>query len=308
MITFYVNTKGFEVAERWVPNCWVSLECPTSEERSFLLNGLDVPESFLSDIEDNDERPRRESEDDWQLIVMRVPWRKGDSRIDYTTVPLGIIIKDDVFITICNYKIDVIDDFAVFSIRKQITVSNHYELVMRLMLSASVWFLKYLKHINIHMMKVEAELQESVHNKEILELQRIENSLVYFVTSLKGNDALFYRMLHTRSIREQCDDELVEDVEIELKQAEETTSIYRNIIHSMSNSYSSIISNNINVTMKQLTSITLIIMLPTLVASLYGMNVPNFLENNQFAFFYIIIVSFVFGLITYLFLKRRDLF
>lgn len=309
MITYYIkNNVGFEVSDRWQPGCWVNLECATAEERNFLINGLGVPQSFLSDIDDNDERPRREEEDDWQLIVLRAPWRKSDSRIDYTTVPLGILISQDKFITVCNYKLDVVDDFVVYSIRKQISINNYYELTMRLLLSTSVWFLKYLKHINIHMMKVEAELQQSVRNKEILELQRIENSLVYFVTSLKGNDMLFYRMVHTKSIRDICDDELIEDVEIELKQAEETTSIYRNIIHSMSNSYSSVISNNINATMKQLTSISIIMMLPTLVASLYGMNVPNMLEAEPNAFFYILGITAVLGLALYLFFKRRNLF
>ncbi len=309
MITFYVNNKtGFEVSDRWQSGCWTSLECATAEERIFLTDGLGVPGSFLSDIDDNDERARREEEDGWQLIVIRVPWRKSESRIDYSTVPLGIIMYEDKFITVSNYKLDIMDDFVIYSIRKQLSIENHYELVMRLMLSVSVWYLKYLKHINIHMMKVEAELQRSVRNKQILELQRIENSLVYFVTSLKGNDILFYRMIHTKAIHDTCDEELLEDVEIELKQAEETTSIYRNIIHSMSNSYSSVISNNINATMKSLTSISIIMMLPTLIASLYGMNVPNHMENKPYAFFLIVGCSVFAGLMMYLYFKRKDLF
>lgn len=309
MITFYINTCGFEVTDKWEANCWTSVECPTAEEHNFLLSGLEIPESFLSDIDDNDERPRREEEDGWQLIVIRVPYRKNSqSRIDYTTVPLGIIIKDDVFVTICNYKLDIIDDFVVYSIRKQITVANHYELVLRLMLSTSVWFLKYLKHINIHMMQVQEELQQSVRNKEIVELQRIDNSLVYFVTSLKGNDSLYYRMFHTKHMRDLCDEELIEDTEIELKQAEETTNIYRNINHSLSGSYSSLISNNINSTMKRLTSITIILMLPTLIASLFGMNVPNYLESDPFALLYIIAASIVSSLVLYFFMRKRDLF
>lgn len=308
MITYYINSKGFEVSDHWVENCWTSVECPNEEENGFLVNGLDIPESFLSDIDDNDERPRREEEDGWQLIVIRVPYRRNESYIDYTTVPLGIIIKGDVFVTVCNYKVDMLDDFVVYSIRKQVEVNTHYELVMRLMLSSSVWFLKYLKHINIRIMNVESLLQQNVRNEEILELQRLENSLVYFVTSLKGNDILFYRLAHTKSITEQCDEDLIEETEIELKQAEETTNIYRNIIHSMSNSYSSVISNNINQTMKTLTSISIIMMLPTLIASLYGMNVPNYLENDMFAFFYILGGATLLGLLMYLLFKKRNLF
>ncbi len=308
MITYYVNNKGFEVSDHWVEGCWTCVTEPNDDENGFLVNGLDIPESFLSDIDDKEERPRREEEDGWQLIVIRVPFRCNESHIDYNTVPLGIIIKDNVFVTVCNNKVDMVDDFVVYSIRKQLDVANPYELVMRLMLSSSVWFLKYLKHINNRIMNIEGRLQQNVRNEEILELQRLENSLVYFVTSLKGNDILFYRMAHTKTISNLCDEELLEDVEIELKQAEETTSIYRNIIHSMSNSYSSVISNNINQTMKTLTSISLILMLPTLIASLYGMNVPNYWEDEKYAFLYILGGASFLGLLMYIFFKRRNLF
>ena len=307
MMTFYINDRGYEVTDKWEPNCWVCLEDPSSEERNYLLSGLEVPEYFLSDIEDADERPRRDEDEGWQLIVMRVPVRRNDSRIDFSTVPLGIIIKDDVCVTVCNYKTDMLDDFVVYSIRKRINVASSYELAMRLMLSASVWFLKYLKNINVQMMSFEAELQKTVRNDEILKLQRLENSLVYFVTSLKGNDVLFYRLAHSRLFKDQVDEDLIEDTEIELKQAEETTNIYRNIIHSMSNTYSSLISNNINVTMKTLTSINIILMLPTLVASLYGMNVTNSLEDYPYAFVLIIGISIVLSLVVSLFFRRKDL-
>ena len=308
MMTFYINDKGYEVSDKWVPNSWVSVECPTSEERNFLISGLEVPDSFISDIEDNDERPRRDEEDDgWQLVVIRVPVRRNDSRIDFTTVPLGIIIRDDVCVTICNHKTDMLDDFVVYSIRKKITVANFYELTLRLMLSASVWYLKYLKNINVQIMNSESELQETVRNDEILKLQRVENSLVYFLTSLKGNAVLFYRLIPTKTFRDACDEDLAEDVEIELKQAEETTSIYRNIIHNMSNSYSSVISNNINATMKTLTSINIILMLPTLIASVFGMNVVNFLEGSKFAFFFIIGGSLLLSFLMSLFFRRKDL-
>src|SRR5574344_2011247 len=186
MMTFYVNDKGFRRSEEWKPGCWVCIECPTDEERRFMIEKLHVLESFLNDIEDNDERPRREEEDGWHLVIMRAPWRQGDSSAEFATVPFGIIMKDDVCISVCNYKVDVFTDFVSYSVRKQIVINNAYELVMRMLLSTSVWYLKYLKQININMKVVESELQRLVRNKELLALQRIENSLVYFVTSLKG--------------------------------------------------------------------------------------------------------------------------
>lgn len=224
------------------------------------------------------------------------------------TAPLGIIAKGNDFITICNHKIQVIDDFIVYAMRKQITVQSTNELTMRLLLSSSVWFLKYLKQINVYTMKVEKELQEEVTNKQILELQRIESSLVYFITSLKGNDVLFYRLQHSKIFCLAVDEDLIEDTEIELKQAEETTSIYRNIIHSLSNSYSSVISNNINDTMKKLTGITLIFMLPTLIASIFGMNVPIYLDSNPYAIFIIVGASVLSGIALYFILKKFDIF
>ena len=101
MMTFYINDKGYEVSDKWVPNSWVSVECPTSEERNFLISGLEVPDSFISDIEDNDERPRRDEEDDgWQLVVIRVPVRRNHSRIDFTPDPLRNIIRNEDSVTI----------------------------------------------------------------------------------------------------------------------------------------------------------------------------------------------------------------
>lgn len=308
MMTFYVNNGGYTATDRWVKGCWTCIENPTEDEYRFMLDELHIPESFINDIEDNDERPRREEDDGWHLIIIRAPYRVNTPGAEFATVPVGIVIHDDVCVTVCNYHIDVFSDFAVYSARKQIRVANPYELVMRMILSSSVWYLKFLKQININMKVVEAELQQSVRNKEILALQRIENSLVYFLTSIKGNEMLFYRMMHNRQITDMCDPELTEDVEIELRQAEETTNIYRNIIHSMSNSYSSVISNNTNSTMQQLTSISIIMMLPTLIASLYGMNVPNYMERNPYAFFYVLGLSVLLGLGMYITFKHRKFF
>ncbi|MGV8829487.1 MAG: magnesium transporter CorA family protein [Breznakibacter sp.] len=308
MMTFYTYNKGYTPASEWTPNCWVNVECPTEDDRNFLLYDLNVPESFLNDIDDTDERPRIEEEDGWYLIILRAPYRPTDNSLMYATIPLGIIIYGDICITVCNHQTEVIPDFINYSNRKQVVVNNPYDLVMRLLLSTSVWYLKYLKQINIQMKTVEGELQHSVRNKDLQSLQKIENCLVFFITSLKGNEVLFFKLKHQKALKDFYDEELIEDVDIELKQAQETTSIHRNILNSMMNVYASVISNNLNSTMKQLTSISIIIMLPTLVASLYGMNVPNFLENNPNGLFYIISGSMLLSAAGIYAFKRKNFF
>lgn len=308
MITFYTNKKGYTPEAEWSPHCWVNVECPTQDDRNYLLYDLNVPESFLNDIDDNDERPRIEEEDGWYLIILRAPYRPSESQYLFATVPIGIIIYGEICITVCNFPTDVIPDFINYSNRKQVVVNNPYDLVMRMLLSTSVWYLKYLKQINIQMKSVEAELQHSVRNQELQSLQKLESCLVFFITSLKGNESLFNRLKHQKALREFYDEELIEDVDIELKQAQETTSIHRNILNSMMNAYGSVISNNLNSTMKQLTSISIIIMLPTLIASLYGMNVPNFLESNHYGIFYVMGGSFLLTLLGIWAFKRRNFF
>lgn len=309
MLTYYVNKSGYERADEWSPNCWVSLEAPTADERDALMVRLDVPEYFISDIEDYDERPRNEEEDGWHLIVTRIPMRRQDaSRIDFTTVPLGILIKGEVCVTICNCQTEMLRDFVNYTIRKRLHIATHYELAMRLLLSSAVWYLKYLKIIKVHLTDVEGNLAQTVSNTDIMRLQRIENSLVYFITSIKGNYLLFSRMTHSRALAQQWDDDLTDDVEIELKQAEETANIYRNIAESMSNSYSSLISNNINGTMKTLTSISLILMFPTLIASLFGMNVVNYLESSPRAFLLIVCGSVVASALMALWFNKKGFF
>lgn len=308
MKTYWRNGKGLESCAQWEPNCWVNVEKPTEEDRAFLINELEVPEAFYNDIEDVDERPRIEFEDNWFFILLRLPYQNIDERIPYSAVPLGIIFKDDVFVSVCFYKTNVQSDFIQFSARKSINFSDYFDLVFRLMLSSSVWFLKYLKRINVSITQAEREMEQSVKNKDLQSLLRIEKSLVYFTTSLKGNDILLHRITNLRNYKNTFDEDLVEDVEIELRQAMETTNVYSNILNSMTDTYESVISNNMNIVMKQLTLISLILMLPTLVASLFGMNVPNAFEGNPHGFWIILAISLLFSLLGIFYFVRKRWF
>jgi magnesium transporter len=304
MMTFLTGNVGFTCIDKWVPNCWINVIMPTEEDVRYLTREVGIPESFLQDIEDVDERSRLEVEDDWMLMVLRIPHKVDDS-IPFITIPLGFIIKGDTFITICHHHAEMLPDFVQYANRKNVRISNTWDLLFRVFLSSSVWYLKYLKQINVQMSRAEKELERSIRNEDLQRLLRIEKSLVFFITSLQGNDNLLSRMKNLKVQRAFFDEDLVEDVEIEQRQAQDTARIYSDILSSTMDAYASVISNNLNIVMKRMTSVSIILMIPTLVASLYGMNVPNSLEANSWGFAIAIFVSILFSGVGYLFFKWR---
>ena len=189
-----MNKKKKKKRDTWIENCWVNIENPSATEKQYILKELNVPEAFYNDIEDVDERPRIENENGWTFIILRVPYKNNDLRNPYTTIPIGVIFKDNVFVTISFYSTDLISDFILFSKRKNIQINNNLEFVFRLLLSTSVWFLKYLKQINIEIKKAETILEKSIRNEDLQTLFSIEKSLVYFKTSLQSNDILLHRL------------------------------------------------------------------------------------------------------------------
>ena len=282
MRAFYKNNKGLIAIPEWIPNCWINIECPTEAEKKYLLDELQIPEAFYNDIEDIDERPRIEIENGWTLIIMRIPVKSKDVKLPFHTIPVGIVFKEEVCITISFHQTEMITDFVTYTKRKNINIKDNFNLVLKLLLSSSVWFLKYLKQVNQKIKLAEDNLEKSIKNEELQALLRIEKCLVFFTTSLKGNDILLHRIKNIKSQKEHFDLDLLEDVEIELRQAQETTNIYSDILTGTMDAYASVISNNMNTIMKQMTSISIILMIPTLIASLYGMNVPNDLQDNRY--------------------------
>ena len=307
MITYLKNEKGFRPIEDWIPYCWISVECPTEDEVALLSARYNIPVEFITDIADTDERPRSEVDDDYQYLIIRIP-HFFDNGAPYITVPFGIIFSNEVILTLCYYQTQMLADFTIYTQRKNINVANNFDFVMRLILSSSIWFLKYLKQINNQIRQAEIELERSIKNKELQSLMSIEKSLVYFITSLRGNGILFSKTKNLKFSKEFFDEDLYEDAEIELKQAIETANIYSDILSGIRDSYASVISNNLNVIIKQLTSISIILMIPTVIASIFGMNIPNFLENNNFAFMWVILGSFLISIVSVMLFKRRDWF
>lgn len=308
MKTFYTNNNGLIEIPKWTPNCWINIESPLPEEKKYLLEELQIPEAFYNDIEDIDERPRIEIEDGWTLIIIRVPIKSKDIKLPFQTIPLGVVFKEAICVTISFYKTEIIADFVLYSQRKNIEIQGNYDLVLRLLLSSSVWYLKYLKQINQKIKLAEDNLEKSIKNEELQALLQIEKCLVFFITSLKGNDVLFHRVKNLKAHKTNYNLDLLEDVDIELSQAQDTANIYSNILTGMMDAYASVISNNMNNIMKQMTSISIILMIPTLIASLYGMNVPNGLEESKYGIWILLFVSVILSVLGVLLFKRRRWF
>lgn len=305
MRTFLYCEAGFAEKDQWLPNSWVNVECPTPEDIHYLTNQFNVPESFLSDIADTDERPRIEYEGNWLLTIIRIPVQSQEQGIPFTTIPLGIMTNNEIIISVCYYKTELIPDFIRYTRRKEVVVRHKYDLILRLIHSSAVWFLKYLKQINIDISAAEKELERSIRNEDLLRLMRLQKTLVYFNTSIRGNEVMIGKLKTIFQDTDFLDKELVEDVIIELKQALNTVNIYSDILTGTMDAFASIISNNVNTIMKRMTSLSIVLMLPTLIASFYGMNVDIHLEEVPFAFS--LIVLFSIGLSTLAFVIFRKI-
>ena len=291
MRTFLYCEAGFVEKSQWLPNSWVNVECPTSDDIRYLIDKFNVPESFLSDIADTDERPRIEYEGNWLLTIIRIPLYTRNNDIPFTTVPMGIITNNEIIISVCYHQTELIPDFIRYTRRKEVTVRHKYDLILRLIHSSAVWFLKYLKQINNEVARAEKQLEKSIRNEDLLRLMKLEKSMVFFNTSIRGNEVMLSKLQSIFQEPMYMDKELLEDVETELKQAHITVNIYSDILTGTMDAFASIISNNVNTIMKRMTSISIILMVPTLIASFYGMNVPIYGEEVPHAFVFIVLLS-----------------
>lgn len=293
MKTFWNTNNGLTQIKEWQPNCWIQVTCPTEEDSQLLEEQYNIPDYFLSDISDTDERARYEYDDGWMLIILRIPYVKEvRSRTPYTTVPLGIIHKRDVTITVCYYETNMMIDFVSFQQKRAEGFTDHVDMIFRLFLSSAVWYLKRLKQISMLIDKAKRNLDREVNNESLIGLSRLQDSLTYFNTSIRGNEVLLSKLKFKLQI-DELDADLIEDVNIEMTQARETTNIYSNILESTMDTYQSIINNNMNTIMRTLTSVTIILMLPTLISSFFGMNLINGMETSPIGFAIAIILSLI---------------
>ena len=289
--------------------CWVHLQNPTREEIDGLNARFHLDPTYLRAALDEEESARIERDGDQVLIIVDIPYiDDGETGAAYTTIPMGIIMVDDVIITVSTRESTVISDFTEERIRGFWTYKRTRFLLQILQRTASR-YLTYLKQIDKSSQFVQKRLEKDMRNQELLQMMKLEKSLVFFSTSLKGNEMVMERMLRMEMLRKYPEDsDLLEDVIIENKQAMEMCSIYRNIISSTMDAFASIISNNLNIVMKVLTSLTVVLSIPTLFASLWGMNVGVPFQNNPYGFWIVIGVTVIASLAAFAVLWRRKMF
>ena len=307
MKTFWNTQGGLSQLSEWQSNCWIQVTCPTEEDQHELEEKFNIPDYFMSDISDTDERARYEYDDGWMLIILRIPYVKEiRSRTPYTTVPLGIIHKRDVTITVCYYETNMMIDFVSFQQKRGEGFTDYVDMIFRIFLSSAVWYLKRLKQISMLIDKAKRNLDKEVNNESLIGLSRLQDSLTYFQTSIRGNENLLSKLKFKLQI-DELDADLIEDVNIEMSQARETTSIYSDILESTMDTYSSIINNNMNTVMRTLTSVSIMMMCPTLIASLFGMNLVNGMETTTWGFVFAMVLSVAVSVIAWFIFRYKRL-
>jgi len=315
MIRYYAKVDG-KLRELEDPevSCWINISPPFShEELEELAMQFDLPLDFLTDSLDIDERSRYEREDDVRLIVVNTPiLNEAEEENDaiYITVPIGIIMTIEHVITITSYENPVLQLFLDDKVKNFDPADDSF-FVLQIMEQNVYRFLTCLKKLNLKRNLIERELYDSSRNKELKQLLSIEKSLVYFVNTLSANELLKLKMkrtdfLHIREDEDKAD--LFEDIIIDNSQALEMANVYTNILNGTMDAYGSIISNNLNITIRRLTLITIILMVPTLVASFYGMNVPLPLEGKRYAVYIIMSLSVGMSLLLAWYFQRKRLF
>ena len=309
MITIYKNHENKLVqVEKLIPGCWIKAINPTPSEIE-QLQTIGIPNDYLTYPLDLDERSRTERENGELLIILRIPYFQGEtSDIPYITIPLGIIVTEQFLVTVCKYDNDILHEFANGRV-KGLIIAKHLRFVLRLLLHTASKYLFHLREINKVVDSLEDQLQESTRNREVLELLKYQKSLTYFTTALKSNELMMERLQRSQLFKTFPEDEdLLDDVLTENQQAIEMTNISSNILSSMMDAFASIISNNLNSVMKLLASITIVLSLPTMVASFYGMNVHLPFENHPNAFLFALGFSFAISLTVVFIFWRHDWF
>jgi len=267
---------------------WVNVISPTNNEKNEIAEDLNIPVGFLSDPLDPEERSRVEFDEDMTLILVRVPYHVENSEVPFQTIPVGIILKPNYIITVASRNVEVLGEFVSGSV-KNFNTSNKERFVLQFLFRVALSFLKCLREINNMTNVNERELHKSHKNKELVNLLHLEKSLVYFTTSLRTNELMIGRLAGARQFCLSEDDkEFMEDVVIEYRQALEMANIYSNILSGLMDAYASVISNNVNQVMKVLTSITILLMIPTLATSTYGMNIKLPFQEHPQAFLIVV--------------------
>ncbi len=306
---FVFNGHGLEPREfdSQVSAAWIHFENPDRTDFDTLQNQFGVELESLHDILDIDERPRFEKIENGIFLIFRIPLFAKQEFLEYFTCPMGIFIHPDKVISVCGYNLPY---FASFFTSKHLCNVDSFQpniLCLQVIHYFEVMYIKYLKEINRHVSVAESGIENSVKNTQLLKLLHYEKSLVHFLTSLKGNEILLEKIAHTKMVPDEDSQEILNDIMIENRQAIVTSNVNSDILNGMMDVFGSIINNNVNAVMKRMTVITLALMIPTLIASIYGMNVPLPFQTDKNTFWVLGVISAVLAGIAITLMRRAKI-
>lgn len=292
-------------------NTWVNLVNPTADELQLVAEKTNSPIDFLKAALDEEERPRIEIEDDSALILINIPVMLSES--SYDTLPLGIILSKDAVITVCLENNPVILEFNEYN-RRVFNSAKRTRFLFQMLYKSATYYLRYIRQISRLSEQIEIDLRKTMKNKELFQLMDLQQGLTYFTSSLRSNGIVMDRLLRIRSNNQsqhliqiyEEDEDLLEDVIIENNQAVQMVEMYSRILSGMTDTSASIISNNLNMVMKFLTSMTIILAIPTMIASFWGMNVNVPFRDGRFGFIFVaVIIIVVTGATTFALMRKK---
>ncbi len=313
MVTIYKteNSKIKQIDAKQ-EGCWVALIKPTEQELLEVSKEHNIELDDLKAALDDEERSRIQTEDNYTMILVDIPTiEKRNDKDWYVTIPMSIIITKEMIFTVCLEETSVLNYFINTKVRDFHTHMKT-RFILQILYKNATLYLQYLRIIDRKSVEVEKTLHKSTRNQELIELLELEKSLVYFSTSLRSNEAVLEKLLKTESIKKYPEDtDLLEDVIIENKQAIEMANIYSGILSGMMDAFASVISNNLNIVMKFLATITIVMSIPTMIFSAFGMNMrvegmP--FGNSVFGFLIVIIFSFMISLLFAVIFSKKNLF
>ncbi|HPE41960.1 MAG TPA: magnesium transporter CorA family protein [Thermotogota bacterium] len=293
-----VEKKGFS------QDCIILVVNPTRDETNMISSLLNFTPDFINDVQDLDERARIDYDEKVIQIILKVPYKdESDEKLLYKTIPLSILLGENYILLGSKYPVDFIQSMIEES---KVNPKKRSRMIFQMMYKNAILFLNHLKEINKVTDSIEEKLQESMKNKELEQLMYLEKSLVYFTTSLRSNEIVMERVLRGNVFEIFDEDrELLEDTIVENKQALEMANIYSSILSGMMDAYASVISNNVNSIMKVLTIVTIVLQIPTILSSFYGMNIPLPFQHEGVVFVFILAWSVVVGMLILLWFKKK---
>ncbi|HCZ1545200.1 TPA: magnesium transporter CorA family protein [Staphylococcus aureus] len=287
---------------------WINVVEPDREEIENLMEQYNIPEDFIRDPLDSEESSRIEYDEDtgYSLIIIDLPIVNSTNRsvLSFVTIPLGIIIGNGIIVTVCDAENEFLENLP----KRDINLKFHSRFALEILTTIADHYNRNLRLLNKSRIRIEKELKNNITNKQLFKLMEVEKSLVYFLAALKGNDTIIKKLFRLPAIKRfEEDEELLEDLIIENNQAIETTELHQRILESITTSYASLLSNDMNTIMKTLTLFTVLLTLPTLVFSFFGMNVPLPIDDHSYMSWIIVVgISLILVVIVSIFLWRKQ--